>query len=279
MIFWTRGRRLTLAMILVLMVAVTTVAGFASPDHADRVLVVDLRVKPTDQELASLRGTADVPVIAIVQCVEYLCLPASTPADIRARATRVLAPSNARPVKIVDIAQKIYGPEISLTSSEAPNKYLYEAVRKTPAGFSETAAIIIAVLLVPLCGLLIASLLAGGARTRPNRVVAATAPPVQQHRQPPQPRTARVPMQPTAQPGQPRTTSALQPLVTNANDHAVARSHVTGEGGYVALGEAVVWAVLRPSGVAAPGDTLTVLRVDERNETLVVATPERRSRP
>jgi hypothetical protein len=67
--------------------------------------------------------------------------------------------------------------------------------------------------------------------------------------------------------------SELTPLVTRANRRAIARTHVNSHGGYVAVGEVVVWAVLPPAEehVVVPDDVLDVLDVDEPGETLVVA--------
>lgn len=90
----------------------------------------------------------------------------------------------------------------------------------------------------------------------------------------------------TTQPAGRADTSGLQQLVNEAEGRAVARTRVSRGGGYVAVWDAVVWAVMHPqeNSTAAPGDELALVGLDEGNGALVVApigstVPKRGTRP
>jgi hypothetical protein len=286
MIFWTRGRRLLLAAILISLVAVSMMIGFLTSVHTEyHFHAVDLRKLDTAQAVAQVdnpKNSLGLPVVMLAAPCQI-----NSPVNCQGNIKKIdVAQVRTKPIAVVftddaaiagpALLQSIYGPDTTAVTVEGLPKSVLDVSRSTDVGFGENAAIVTAILLIPLCALLVLAQLSAGAPARPIQVA-----PVPEHRQP-QPRTARVPMQPTAQPGQPartvrvepRSTSALRPLVTDARERAVARTHVTKQGGYVELGDTVVWAVLSGTSVAAPGDHLSVLRVDDKAETLVVGSLE-----
>jgi hypothetical protein len=172
MIFWTRGRRLVLAMILIFLPAISLVAGFASPDYIEaRAIGVDLRRSVADQDLAKELNTfADArkfPVVAVASPCQF-----TNQVPCRAHEIKDLYPlvqSKATTVvytdgEVTELLATMYGPATEFTGSNN----VVEAVTVIPVTFSGGAAIATALLLIPLCGLLIASQFIGGAQRRPQ---------------------------------------------------------------------------------------------------------------
>ncbi|TVT16457.1 hypothetical protein LWP59_27750 [Amycolatopsis acidiphila] len=135
--------------------------------------------------------------------------------------------------------EALYGPDTE-SSQNPPQSATWQATISTKT-FNTLAAVLTAVLLA-VVAIAVAWLRLSRRLAPPRRI----APP------------AAAPPRPIERPGP---------------GQAVARSHVSVDGGYVELGEIVVWAVLSPHlrAVAAPGNVLDVLDTDDKNAVLTIA--------
>jgi hypothetical protein len=287
---------LTAALALVL---VPVAFGFLFREASSKTLVVDLRALPSAADLTkrTAENPPGIPPIVIASPAQLAdsCAVAS-PLSNPAYCTVI----NKDPITLITDGSLSSTPEVLQksigTDSEINGAGAFWETTTAPTGFNPIAALVtFAVTAALATGVLL--------RTRrghrsPNRVPAmreAIPASLPQQNHLPQPQMAGAhtaagtppPRQPARSGQSPRSVAAeLTPLVTRAGRRAVARTHVDARGGYVEVGDVVVWAVLPPTeqAVVVPDDELDVLGVDEKTETLVVAptgspSPGRRPRP
>ena len=300
------ARRILVLTAVFVLVLVSVAAGFLFPGEASsRTLVVDLRARPAAAELdkrikENQTGTPPI-VVATPSQITNSCIVAVPASPLSNPA--YCAAINTDPITLItddsqtgppELLQKIYGPDSEIKGEKA----FWESTKTTSTGFNPVAALVtFAVTAVVITAGLITIRLR---RSSPNRVpamreaISVNQQRARPHNPLPQPQMAGARSGGTPPPRQPARSaqpvrgiaSELTPLVTRANRRAIARTHINSHGGYVAVGDVVVWAVLAPTeeGVVVPDDELDVLGVDERAETLVVApagspSPGRRPRP
>lgn len=298
------ARRILVLTAVFVLVAVSVAAGFLfHGETSSRTLVVDLRDPSAGADVtAKLREnqTGSPPIIIATSAQITTSCDVTAPSSLPANPAYCAA-LNQDPITLItddsrkepsELLHGIYGPEYEIQGAGA----FQESVKTTSTGFNPVAAVVtFGVTAILLAAGLITMRVK---RSSPNRVPAmreAVPVPQQNARNPlPQPQLVGArsggtpPPRPPARPPQPirGIAAELTPLVTRANRRAIARTHINSHGGYVSVGDVVVWAVLPPNeeGVVVPDDELDVLGVDERAETLVVApagspSPGRRPRP
>jgi hypothetical protein len=280
------GRRTPLAMILLLLVAVSIVLGFLLPEHNySNIVAVDLRENPVEtKDQDTLRKSTD-PVVVVGRAAQFdtnSCQPVKRPLtcylDVISDKSIMLVSNDT--TEMTKLLRSLYGPDIEIEEGNG----VWQGRMTTSTRFNPLAAFLSFGVLGALCVLVFSTQLRRPAGVQADSRGTAPAPPRQYQ---PQRELAGVAARPSAgPPPAPRPVSAVQsappareiaselmPLVTKAKGHGVARTHITARGGYVAVGDVVLWATLRPSeeAVVVPDDRLKVLAVDEETETLVVA--------
>jgi len=301
-------RRTTLMVLLLLLVTVPIVAGFVLAQDSRDVIAVDLRGTPAAKDLddwsARIAASKDS-VIAVVGTTQsdIKSCPVTDKSSYCAIRSKTVTSLIADPlVTLPDVLRGQYGVDIP------PGTAYWQGTVTTSTGFDAGAAIVSFVVIVVLGAVAYGALLRTSPAPRQPAAPRPVAPyppyqlqqdqsqqrqsqqrqPKQQQHQlaeattgPPRHQPAVTAMQ-TVPPARP-IVPELRSLVSGARGKAVARTHVTTAGGYVAVGETVVWATLRPADEAAvvPDDRLDVLAVDEESEALVVAptSTERGPRP
>jgi hypothetical protein len=286
-------RRATLAVLLLLLVTVPIVMGFVLAQDSHAMIAVDLRGTPTANDLDDwairIQNSKDsvITVIDTAQSAIKSCAATdkSSSCVIRSRTTTSLFAD--KKVSMPDVLRGQYGVDIP------PGTAYWQGTVTTSTGFDGLAAIVSFVVIGVLGAVAYGALLR---RTpAPQPVAPQPVAPYRQYHPPHQPQRQLA----EATTGPPRhqqavsatqsvpparaLTPELRSLVTKARGKAVARTHITADGGYVAVGGTVVWATLRPSdeAVVVPEDRLDVLAIDEESEALVVAptSTERGPRP
>jgi hypothetical protein len=236
----TRGWLLPLVAAPLVLVLAAVVAGFIFPSHREsRILAIDVRTNPLP--------AAQVGTIAQEQRdkgVAQVVLVYLDPQKPSCTGTACDGVTTIADIRTMDEALKaLYGPDTQ-TRQDDQTKWWHTTI--TTSKFNTAAAFLTAGLLAVVAiavGWLIGARPSVPAAPRAQQVIGSPADPP------------------------PRGAARAGP------NQAIARSHVSAAGGYVELGEIVVWAVLSPHArtVAAPGDLLDVLETDQKNAVLTVA--------
>jgi hypothetical protein len=239
----TRGWLLPLVAAPLVLVLAAVVAGFVFPSHVvSQVVAVDMRTTGATAEQA-LKVINDQPVggapVVVVADGRDRRLPPCTKTCEILPATTETAQQALEAHYRADVGLAFY-----------PGMTNAWTATVTVTSFNVLAAVVTAFLFaVVAAGVAVAWL-----RARGTGPPARVSPPPRYVA----PQLVRTVSHPPADPGP---------------GQAIARSHVSAAGGYVELGEIVVWAVLSPHArtVAAPGDLLDVLETDQKNAVLTVA--------
>jgi hypothetical protein len=276
------GRRTAPMMILLLLVTIPVILGFLLPGTTEtRLVAVDLRAAVTSETLPKeLLGESpsDDLVIVVVNTTKFeinSCPPGNRPysvyCDINSDKPVAIVPNDDK--NLPELLETLYGSAATGSQHNA----VWQGTLTISSRFGWLTAALSFAILGALGTLLYSAQLRRSRRREPAAVQPTRYQPRRQMAEasarpgPPPHRQAVSAVQSAPAGGE--ITAELRSLAAKARGKAVARTHITARGGYITVGDVVVWATLRPSGeaVVEPDDLVEVLGVDEETEALVVA--------